>query len=117
MSLQLLLPGHYISLCFTLTTVTSLSFYLLYYQAKYTGYFLVVVPLIAFCIRCMIGAFHAKVAQSEEIQHEPKRTRWKYALSDITEADIPDAESTSDFKASLYLHGLIYMQPEQAETA
>lgn len=66
-------------------------------QAKTTGYFLVVVPLIAFCIRCMIGAFHTRiaggsghrVANGSKGRHPGSKTvRWKSALRDIIEEDL-----------------------------
>ncbi|KAH9725368.1 hypothetical protein KPL70_007858 [Citrus sinensis] len=66
-------------------------------QAKTTGYFLVVVPLIAFCIRCMIGAFHTRiaggsghrVANGSKGRHPgSKSVRWKSALRDIIEEDL-----------------------------
>ncbi|KAL5845828.1 hypothetical protein ACOSQ3_009352 [Xanthoceras sorbifolium] len=70
-----------------------------------TGYFLVLVPLLAFCIRCMIGAFRTRVAgdsrhqavnESKGHHRGSKSMRWKSALSDITEADIPEHESRLD---------------------
>ncbi|KAH7568295.1 hypothetical protein JRO89_XS07G0272800 [Xanthoceras sorbifolium] len=77
-----------------------------HYQAKpTTGYFLVLVPLLAFCIRCMIGAFRTRVAgdsrhqavnESKGHHRGSKSMRWKSALSDITEADIPEHESRLD---------------------
>ncbi|KAH9781463.1 hypothetical protein KPL71_008483 [Citrus sinensis] len=74
--------------------LTSISILL---QAKTTGYFLVVVPLIAFCIRCMIGAFHTRiaggsghqVANGSKGRHPGSKTvRWKSALRDIIEEDL-----------------------------
>lgn len=74
--------------------LTSISILL---QAKTTGYFLVVVPLIAFCIRCMIGAFHTRIAGGSGHQvangskgRHPgsKSVRWKSALRDIIEEDL-----------------------------
>ncbi|XP_034676429.1 uncharacterized protein LOC117907138 isoform X5 [Vitis riparia] len=68
-------------------------------HAKTTGYFLVLVPLIAFCIRCIIGAFqnrvvgdlrHQAVNESEVDYHGSKSVRWKSALDDIREPDTLD---------------------------
>ncbi|KAE8022305.1 hypothetical protein FH972_008115 [Carpinus fangiana] len=72
-------------------------------HAKTTGYFLVLVPLIAFCIRCIIAAFHTRaagelrsqvVSESEGRQPGCRSVRWKSALSDIRETDNLDAESS-----------------------
>lgn len=66
-------------------------------QAKTTGYFLVVVFLIAFCIRCVIGAIHTRIAGASGRQvangskghhHGSKTVRWKSALHDIIEEDL-----------------------------
>ncbi|KAF5192583.1 transmembrane protein, partial [Thalictrum thalictroides] len=70
--------------------------------AKTTGFFLVLVPLVAICIRCIIGAFQRKVGKDLKhrvINHHrgSKSIRWKTALSDITELDVLDAESGPDF--------------------
>ncbi|XP_059451230.1 uncharacterized protein LOC132182038 [Corylus avellana] len=72
-------------------------------HAKTTGYFLVLVPLIAFCIRCIIAAFHTRaagelrsqvVSESEGRHPGCRSVRWKSALSDIRETDNLDAESS-----------------------
>ncbi|KAB5529872.1 hypothetical protein DKX38_019953 [Salix brachista] len=66
-----------------------------------TGYFLVLVPAFAFCIRCVIGAFQTRACRNLGCQapnesrrhhdvHESKR--WKHALSDIREPDNFDGE-------------------------
>ncbi|KAJ6757838.1 hypothetical protein OIU74_027004 [Salix koriyanagi] len=51
-------------------------------HAKATGYFLVLVPALAFCIRCVIGG----------IMMCPESKRWKHALNDIREPDNFDGE-------------------------
>lgn len=73
------------------------------YQAKATGYFLVLVPLIAFCIRCVIGVFCTKIIGSsmrhhqETHQHGSSRgMRWKSALLEPKEAGTMDAGSATD---------------------
>ncbi|CAK7327834.1 unnamed protein product [Dovyalis caffra] len=85
--------------CFITVTTHSLP------HAKATGYFLVLVPVIAFCIRCIIGAFHTRArrdlgfqASNESGTHHdvPKSKRWKYALSDMKEPDNFDGESVLD---------------------
>ncbi|KAK6944559.1 hypothetical protein RJ641_025661 [Dillenia turbinata] len=74
------------------TLVTSQSHKLTH--AKATGYFLLLVPLIAFCIRCIIGAFQIRVAGGSKHKtltdvHLPEVTssRWKSALIDIREPE------------------------------
>ncbi|XP_058075869.1 uncharacterized protein LOC131224502 [Magnolia sinica] len=71
--------------------------------AKPTGYFLVLVPLIAFCIRCIIGTFHHRLPKQLKHQavneskghHQRSRSeRWKSVL--IRESDVADAESRQD---------------------
>ncbi|KAJ9167321.1 hypothetical protein P3X46_021984 [Hevea brasiliensis] len=69
-------------------------------HAKSTGYFLVLVPLIAFCIRCIVGAFHTgffrdmrQETSDKSRSHDGNRgMRWKYALSDIEDPNL-DSES------------------------
>ncbi|XP_039002324.1 uncharacterized protein LOC120128763 isoform X2 [Hibiscus syriacus] len=70
-------------------------------NARSTGYFLVVVPLIAFCIGCVISTFHTRVARgirqqavdkSQALHCGAKRMRWKYALSDTVEGNVFDSE-------------------------
>ncbi|KAG6751036.1 hypothetical protein POTOM_045553 [Populus tomentosa] len=70
-------------------------------HAKATGYFLVLVPALAFCIRCIIGAFHTRArrnlgcqASNESRRHHdvPESKRWKHALSDLREPDNLDGE-------------------------
>ncbi|PIA47133.1 hypothetical protein AQUCO_01400082v1 [Aquilegia coerulea] len=77
--------------------------------AKTTGYVLVLVPLVAFCIRCIIGAFQRRVVKDlkHRVVNEPNQhhrgsrsIRWKTALSDITELDVLDAESGPNFTVS-----------------
>ncbi|KAJ6763536.1 hypothetical protein OIU79_024142 [Salix purpurea] len=70
-------------------------------HAKATGYFLVLVPALAFCIRCVIGAFQTRAcrnlgcqAPNESRRHHdvPESKRWKHALNDIRELDNFDGE-------------------------
>ncbi|CDP18862.1 unnamed protein product [Coffea canephora] len=76
--------------------------------AKSTGYFLVLVPLIAFCIRCIIGALCNRVAgdmkhnvnESEEHHHGSKRIRWKFALQHLKDPDALDTGTRPDYDAS-----------------
>ncbi|XP_042483388.1 uncharacterized protein LOC122063748 isoform X2 [Macadamia integrifolia] len=72
---------------------------------KRTGYFLVLLPLIAFCIRCIMDAFHLRVnknlkhqapSESEAYCHGSRTMRWKSALSELTEQDALDDESRQD---------------------
>ncbi|XP_043718878.1 uncharacterized protein LOC122666849 isoform X2 [Telopea speciosissima] len=72
---------------------------------KRTGYFVVLLPLIAFCIRCIMGAFHLRVdknlkhqavSESEAYCHGTRTMRWKSALSEITEPDPLHADSRQD---------------------
>ncbi|XP_044510937.1 uncharacterized protein LOC123229295 isoform X1 [Mangifera indica] len=76
--------------------------YPFYYQAKTTAYFLVLVPLIAFCIRCIIDSFNTRISgklrlkavnASKGHHHGSKSMRWKSALRDIMEADNSDSET------------------------
>ncbi|KAL5559835.1 hypothetical protein UlMin_036046 [Ulmus minor] len=73
--------------------------------ARTSGFFLVLVPLIAFCIRCIIGAFHARISGKFRLQatdesdvkpHRSRGGRWKSALIDTMEPDMLDAESIPD---------------------
>ncbi|TYG86539.1 hypothetical protein ES288_A13G141200v1 [Gossypium darwinii] len=95
---------------FTMITSHCLS------NAKSTGYFLVLVPLIAFCIGCIISTLHTRVSRSIKHQaadksqaHHPgaKGRRWKSALSDLVEGDVFDSElgldsnSTSEDEANI----------------
>ncbi|KAK8545884.1 hypothetical protein V6N13_067139 [Hibiscus sabdariffa] len=83
------------------TFFTMLTSHRLSNQAKSTGYFLVVVPLIAFCIGCVISTFRTRVAggirqqagdKSQALHHGAKGMRWKSALSDTVEGDVFDSE-------------------------
>ncbi|PKI55002.1 hypothetical protein CRG98_024602 [Punica granatum] len=81
-------------------------------HAKATGYFLVLVPLIAFCIRCVIGVFCTKTTgpslKNHHDAHEPEQhhdgpsrsMRWKSALLEPKEPDTVDIESATDFNNS-----------------
>ncbi|XP_065848208.1 uncharacterized protein [Euphorbia lathyris] len=71
-------------------------------HAKSSGYFLVLVPLIAFCITCLVGAFCTRVQKDNEShafdesrkhKGQPKSTRWKHALSYNSETDNTVSES------------------------
>lgn len=83
--------------------------YPLDYQAKSTGYFLVLVPLIAFCIRCIVGAFHTGVFRDTRQQtldksrsHDgPRGMRWKYALSDIEDPKLDPGSSIESNASTL----------------
>ncbi|KAL0456325.1 UNVERIFIED_CONTAM: hypothetical protein Slati_0971700 [Sesamum latifolium] len=72
--------------------------------AKTTGSFLLV-PLIAFCIRCIIGACQNRVATNLRHQAVNKSgvhrdrcnsMRWKTVLSELREPDALDAEPETD---------------------
>ncbi|KAG8472709.1 hypothetical protein CXB51_034734 [Gossypium anomalum] len=80
---------------FTMITSHCLS------NAKSTGYFLVLVPLIAFCIGCIISTLHTRASRSikhhaadKSQAHHPgaKGRRWKSALCDSVEGDVFDSE-------------------------
>lgn len=77
------------------------------YQATATGFFLllVLVPLIAFSIRCLIGAFNNKVGVNESKKHHlgPKSKRWRSALSDLREPDIFVGDSKSSSSVSTFI--------------
>ncbi|KAJ4952694.1 hypothetical protein NE237_029526 [Protea cynaroides] len=69
--------------------------------AKRTGYFLVLLPLIAFCISCIMGAFHRNlkhraVSESEAYCHGSRTMHWKSALIEMSEPDDLNAESRQD---------------------
>ncbi|KAL0314084.1 UNVERIFIED_CONTAM: hypothetical protein Sangu_2252800 [Sesamum angustifolium] len=73
--------------------------------AKTTGSFLVLVPLIAFCIRCIIGAYQNRVARNLRHQalnksgvhrHPCNSMRWKTILSELREPNALDAEPEMD---------------------
>ncbi|KAE8693495.1 Zinc finger and BTB domain-containing protein 11 isoform 1 [Hibiscus syriacus] len=74
-------------------------------KAKSTGYFLVAVPLIAFCIGCVISTFLTRVSRgirqqavdkSLTLHHGAKGMRWKSALSDTVEGNVFDSKSGLD---------------------
>ncbi|XP_019152185.1 PREDICTED: uncharacterized protein LOC109148877 isoform X2 [Ipomoea nil] len=68
--------------------------------AKTTGCFLVLVPLLAFCIRCIMDAFLNRNVGDGKLQamNEPSidnhgsKSRWKLALSDLRDPDVPDTD-------------------------
>ncbi|XVE55056.1 hypothetical protein DITRI_Ditri03aG0130700 [Diplodiscus trichospermus] len=89
--------------------VTTLTSHQLPNQAKATGYFLVLVPIIAFCIRCVISTFRIRVArdvrhkaENKSEGHHPgaKSMRWKSALSDTVEGDAFESELGLDSNSS-----------------
>ncbi|ERN20075.1 uncharacterized protein LOC18448485 isoform X1 [Amborella trichopoda] len=70
--------------------------------AKGTGYFLLVATLVAFCFRYIFSEFHHRFAN--KLKHQAQNDlkvphdgsgsmRWKFALSEIREMGIVDAES------------------------
>ncbi|KZV57109.1 hypothetical protein F511_05983 [Dorcoceras hygrometricum] len=73
--------------------------------AKTTGSFLVLVPLVAFCIRCIMVAIRSRYARDLRNQ-EPKMsgvhhrmsksTRWITALRDLRDPDAMDTEFEPD---------------------
>ncbi|CAI9115163.1 OLC1v1016001C1 [Oldenlandia corymbosa var. corymbosa] len=83
------------SRCMKEKTFTVLSSFPHSSHAKTTGYFLLLVPLIAFCIRFVMGALHNRVAEefkhnvSESDDPHPrcKRTRWRSALQELRDPD------------------------------
>ncbi|XP_039012297.1 uncharacterized protein LOC120141519 isoform X4 [Hibiscus syriacus] len=87
------------------TLFTVLTSHRLSKQAKSTGYFLVAVPLIAFCIGCVISTFLTRVSRgirqqavdkSLTLHHGAKGMRWKSALSDTVEGNVFDSKSGLD---------------------
>ncbi|PON74515.1 LysM domain containing protein [Parasponia andersonii] len=76
-----------------------------YHQARTIGCFLVLVPLMTFCIRCIMGAFHTRVfgelrhqAVKESVvkHHRSRGGRWRSALGDAWEPEKTDTESIPD---------------------
>lgn len=76
-----------------------------YYQSRTAGFFLVLIPLLAFCIRCIIGAFHNrasgefrhKAVNESDVRHQRLQgKRWRSALGDAWESDRKDADSSPD---------------------
>lgn len=73
--------------------------------AKTTGSFLVLVPLVVFCIRCIVMAIRSRNARDLRNQ-EPqmsgdhhrmsKSTRWRTALSDLRDPDAMDTKCETD---------------------
>ncbi|KAK8651617.1 hypothetical protein V6N13_141211 [Hibiscus sabdariffa] len=100
------------------TFFTMLTSHRLSNQAKSTGYFLVVVPLIAFCIGCVISTFRTRVARgirqlagdkSQALHHGAKGMRWKSALSDTVEGDVFDSELGLDSNCQWRREALHYI--------
>lgn len=61
-------------------------------HAKTIGYVLLLVPLVAFCIRCLIAALRSRVAgmiksKENHIEGGSKRMRWKSALQELRGED------------------------------
>lgn len=95
----------YIPTFFILINSSGSSVIFLYvtYQAKFSGHFVALVPLIVFCIVCIVGAFPTRVAKDKEFEEsdEPMRLqRWKNVLSDNGELDILHSESRLDYNVS-----------------
>lgn len=74
-------------------------------DAKTAGSFYVLVPLVAFCIGCIMGAFQIILAKNSRHRaakklgvhhHTSNSARWKTALSDLRDPDSLDAESAPD---------------------
>ncbi|KAK4341149.1 hypothetical protein RND71_039650 [Anisodus tanguticus] len=63
--------------------------------AKTSGYFLVLVPLIAFCIKCIMNVFHHRVARNklQDVRQASGSMRWKLALRDLSDPDASYSES------------------------
>lgn len=79
------------------------------YQARTVGGFLVVVSLLAFCIRCIVGAFHNRasgqfrhknVNESDVKQLRSQGGRWRSALGDAWEPERTDGDSIPDSRVS-----------------
>ncbi|XP_073139765.1 uncharacterized protein [Henckelia pumila] len=75
-------------------------------RAKTTGSFLVLVPLVVFCIRCIMVAIRSRNArdlgnqepQISGVGHRmSKSTRWRTALSELRDPDAMDTECEPDF--------------------
>ncbi|KAH6775143.1 hypothetical protein C2S52_012704 [Perilla frutescens var. hirtella] len=72
--------------------------------AKTACSFPVLVPLVAFCIVCIMGAFQIILAKNSRhqaakksgVHHHSSSARWKTALSDLRDPDSLDAESAPD---------------------
>ncbi|KAH0746053.1 uncharacterized protein [Solanum tuberosum] len=77
--------------------------------AKTSGYFLVLVPLIGFCIRCIMNAFHHRVARNklQDVRQASGSMRWKLALRDLSDPDAlysdsrPEIENVTDDREHL----------------
>ncbi|XP_070052810.1 uncharacterized protein [Nicotiana tomentosiformis] len=69
-----------------------------YYQAKTTGYFLVLVSLIAFGIRCIMNAFHRRVGRNklQDVRQASGSMRWKLALRDLSDPDASYTDSRTE---------------------
>ncbi|XP_022141746.1 uncharacterized protein LOC111012032 isoform X2 [Momordica charantia] len=70
-----------------------------------TTSFIVLVPLIVFCARCIIGASYARVSKTSKLKtidksegehHKFRSGHWRSALRDIRELDGLDSESSTD---------------------
>ncbi|XP_004250651.1 uncharacterized protein [Solanum lycopersicum] len=77
--------------------------------AKTSGHFLVLVPLIGFCIRCIMNAFHHRVARNklQDAHQTSGSMRWKSALRDLTDPDAlysdsrPETDNVTDDREHL----------------
>ncbi|XP_060175621.1 uncharacterized protein LOC132606234 isoform X1 [Lycium barbarum] len=85
--------------------------------AKTSGYFLVLVPLIGFCIRCIINAFHHRVTRNklQDVRQASGSMRWKSALRDLSDPDAsysdsrPEIDNVTDDRE--------HLQPEELSRA
>lgn len=81
-----------------------------YYQAKTTGYFLVLVPLIAFGIRCIMNAFHRRVGRNklQDVRQASGSMRWKLALRDLSDPDASYTDSRPEIEVSISEKKLLF---------
>lgn len=84
------------------------TFFFFFFQARTTS-FIVLVPLIVFCARCIIGASYARIFGTSKLEtvnkpegerHKFRSGHWRSALRDIRELDGPDSESSIDSTVS-----------------
>ncbi|EXB81484.1 hypothetical protein L484_014291 [Morus notabilis] len=74
-------------------------------EARTVGGFLVLVSLVAFCIRCIVGAFHNRASgefrhknvNESDVKHlRSQGGRWRSALGDAWEPERTDGDSIPD---------------------
>ncbi|KDP45645.1 hypothetical protein JCGZ_17252 [Jatropha curcas] len=90
-------------------------------RTKSTGYFLFLVLVIAFCIKCIIGVFHSGDPRDTELQtsdesrknhrDQPRSMRWKSALIDVEgpnlDSDLrPDSNNASEDQDSNFFEDM-----------